>query len=251
MIGNPTEQEFLWMVLEKLIANCPVIVRDVHNANQIFCPDLANLRAKTTRAKLEHVRVDYVKIPRDFIKIHKYVTLVADVLFVNGLSFLVTSSRGISLITIEFLPLRTAKCLALALQQVIRVYGGAGFIVQFALMDMEFENPKEFLPNITINTTAAREHVGEIERKIRVIKKRARGTMAILPYLTLPKIMIIKLMHFCILWLNSFPIKSGVPEKWSPGELILHHQLDAKLHCKPPFGAYCEMHTDPDITNTM
>jgi hypothetical protein len=75
--------------------------------------------------------------------------------------------------------------------------------------------------------------------------------MATLPYLTLPRIMIIKLMHFCILWLKSFPVKSGVSKKWSPRELILRHWLDAKLHCKTPFGAYCEMHTDPDITNTM
>ncbi len=131
------------------------------------------------------------------------------------------------------------------------MYGGAGFIVQVALMDMEFEKLKDILPNITINTTAAREHVGEIERKIQVIKERARGTMATFPYLTLPKIMIIKLMHSCVLWLNSFPVKSGGSEKWSPSELILHHWLDAKLHCKTPFGAYCKMHTDPDITNTM
>jgi hypothetical protein len=75
--------------------------------------------------------------------------------------------------------------------------------------------------------------------------------MATLPYLTLPKIMIIELMHFCVLWLNSFPVKSGVYVKWSPRELILRHWLDAKLHCKTPFGAYCKMHTDPDITNTI
>ncbi len=110
---------------------------------------------------------------------------------------------------------------------------------------------KDVLPNITINTTAAREHVGEIERKIRVVKERARGTMASLPYLTLPKIMIIELMHFCILWLNSFPVRSGVSEKWSPRELILCHWLDEKLHYKTPLGEYCKMHTDPDITNTM
>ena len=23
------------------------------------------------------------------------------------------------------------------------------------------------------------------------------------------------------------------------------------MHCKVPFGAYCEVHVDPDITNTM
>ncbi len=73
---------------------------------------------------------------------HKYVTLVANVLFVKGLSFLLTSSRRISLITIEFLPLQTAKRLALTLEQVIRVYGVAGFIVQVSLMDMEFAKLK-------------------------------------------------------------------------------------------------------------
>ena len=107
MVGNPTEHEFVGMVREKLIANCPITVRDVDNANRIFGPDLANLRGKTTRTKPDRVRVEYVEIPRDFVKLHKHVMLVADVMFVNGLPFLVTSSRGISLVTIEYLPLRT------------------------------------------------------------------------------------------------------------------------------------------------
>ena len=42
------------------------------------------------------IKVDYVKIPRDLVDMHKYVTVVADVMFVNGLPFLVTLSRGIS-----------------------------------------------------------------------------------------------------------------------------------------------------------
>jgi hypothetical protein len=46
------------------------------------------------------------------------------------------------------------------------------------MMDMEFEKLKDLLPNIALNTTAAQEHVGEIERKIRVIKERARGTIS-------------------------------------------------------------------------
>jgi hypothetical protein len=251
MIGNPTERELEGLVREKLIANCPVTVQDVHNANRIFGPDLANLRGKTTRKKPEHVRVDYVEIPRDIIDMHKYVTLVADVMFVNGLPFLVSSSRGISLVTIEYLPSRTAKRLAIALERVLKVYAKGGFAVQTMMMDMEFEKLVDFLPTVAINTTAAREHVGEIERKIRVIKERARGTINTLPYLQLPRLMVIELMHFCVMWMNSFPVKSGISEKWSPRELISRHKLDAKLHCKAPFGAYCEVHTDSDITNTM
>jgi hypothetical protein len=94
MVGNPTECKFAGMVHEKLIANCPITVCNDDNANRIFGPDLANLRGKTTRTKPEHVRVNYVKIPQDFVKLHKHVMLVADVMFVNGLPFLVTSSRG-------------------------------------------------------------------------------------------------------------------------------------------------------------
>ncbi len=51
--------------------------------------------------------------------------------------------------------------------------------------------------------------------------------------------------------MNSFPVKSGNSEKWSTREIVSRHKLDAKMHCKVPFGAYCEVHVNPDITNTM
>ncbi len=120
------------------------------------------------------------------------------------------------------------------------------------MMDMKFEKLKDLLPNIALNTTAAREHVGEIKRKIRVIQERARGTISTLLYKMLPKLVIIELLHFWVMWMNSFPVKSRVSETYSPRELVPRHKLDAKLHCsKTLFGAYCEVHTDPDITNTI
>jgi hypothetical protein len=181
MIGNPKEQDFVGMVREKLIANCPVTVRNIQNASRIFGPDLANLRGKMTRTKPEHVRADYVKILWDFMELHKYVTIVADIMFVNGLPFFVTSLKCISLVTIKFLPSRTAKHLANSMEHVVRIYGKAGFIVQTSMMDMEFEKLRDLLPNVALNTKAAQEHVGEIEKKIRVIKERARGTISTLP----------------------------------------------------------------------
>ncbi len=33
--------------------------------------------------------------------------------------------------------------------------------------------------------------------------------------------------------------------------MVSRHRLDAKLHCRSPFGSYCEVHVDPDITNTL
>ncbi len=251
MIANPTKREFAGMVHEKPLTNCPITVRNVDNANQIFGPDLANLRGKTTRAKPNHVRVKYARIPKDFIQLHKYMTLVADLMFVNGLPFLVTSLQGISLVTIKHLRSQNAKRLVHTLEQVLRIYGSAGFVVQTTMMDMEFDKLKNLLAHVALNTTAAREHVREIERKIRVIKERARGMINTLPYKKLPRLMVIELLHFCIMWMKSFLVRSGISDKWSPRELVSRHKLDAKLHCRAPFRSYCEVHVDPEITNTM
>jgi hypothetical protein len=184
-------------------------VQDIDNANRIFGPDPANLRGETIRTKPEHVHTEYVQIPRDFVEQHKYVTLVADVLFVNGLPFLVNSLRGITVVKVEYLKSRTAKKLVHTLERVVHIYGMAGFIVQTALMDMEFKKLKDKFPNVILNTTAAREHVGEIEKKIRVVKERARCTTSILPYNIQPKLMIIELMHCYVMWMNSFPVNQA------------------------------------------
>jgi hypothetical protein len=109
MITNPTKRDFAGMGHEKLLTNCPITVCNMDNANQIFRPNLANLRGKTARAKPGHIRVKYTRTPKDFIQLPKYVTLVADVMFVNGLPFLVTSLWGISLVIIKHLPSQTDK----------------------------------------------------------------------------------------------------------------------------------------------
>ena len=87
-------------------------------------------------------------------------------------------------------------------------------MVPTTMMDMEFDKLKELLTNVALNTTAAREHVGKIEQKIRVIKEKARGMINTLPYKKLPRVMVIELLHFCVMWMNSFPVKSGISEKW-------------------------------------
>jgi hypothetical protein len=74
-----------------------------------------------------------------------------------------------------------------------------------------------------------------------------RSTISVLPYKLLPKLVITELMHFCVMWMNSFPVKLGISEKWSPREIVSRHKLDAKMHCKVPFGAYCEVRVNPDI----
>ena len=101
------------------------------------------------------------------------------------------------------------------------------------------------------NTTAANEHVTDIERKIRVVKERSRGTLATIPFKYVPKRMKIKLVYFAIFWMNAFPAKAGVSRKHSPRELVLRMKADYTKHCRVLFGSYCKVHDEPTPSNSM
>ena len=70
------------------------------------------------------VRPELIVIPRQlYHERTKDVILTADVMFVDGLPFFVTLSRGIKLITLEFLPSRTTNQLHNSLVAVARLLG--------------------------------------------------------------------------------------------------------------------------------
>ncbi len=75
MIANTTKRGFAGMVHDFFLTNYTIPVCNVDKANQIFGPNLANLRGKATRKKTEHIRVKYTRILKDFIQLHKYITL--------------------------------------------------------------------------------------------------------------------------------------------------------------------------------
>ena len=54
-------------------------------------------------------------------------------------------------------------------------YARGEFVVNLALMDKEFDKIKDIIPFLVVNTTAAREHVGEIERYLREFKNRCNA----------------------------------------------------------------------------
>ncbi|KAL7457933.1 hypothetical protein ACHAXS_000412 [Conticribra weissflogii] len=92
-------------------------------------------------------------------------------MFVNGTEFFVTVSWGLEFITMHYLPSREANNLAISLKETIRIYQQGRFEVQTLLMDSEFKKVKPYLPDVLVNTTAAREHVGKVECHIRIIKE--------------------------------------------------------------------------------
>ncbi len=120
-------------------------------------------------------------------------------MFVNQVPFLFSSSRNINLMTIEFIPCCSASKLGLLLQWIVAVYARAGFRVQTILMDNEFNKVIDHAPNVILNTTAASEHVGDIKRRIRVIKERSHGILCTLPYTKFPQIVLVHLLHHVVM----------------------------------------------------
>ena len=88
-----------------------------------------------------------------------------------------------------------------------------------------------------VNTAAAREHMGEIERDIQQIKDRVRCTTSEFPFKNIPTMVLIYTMYKVCLWRNAFPIRSGIIGGFSPTELITGLTVNFKDHCKFDVGA--------------
>ena len=139
MVAHPPDQKFKNMVSHKSLGNTRLKPDAITHAKAIFGENRALLRGNTVRVKPARVEPVHMEIPRDFYVLHKFVTLVGDVMFVNGLPFLLTLSRDIRFGTVEFLPSRTAPQLGRSLMKIVKVYALRGFVVRCIMMDMEFE----------------------------------------------------------------------------------------------------------------
>ena len=123
-------------------------------------PIYGGVRDKTVRKKTEHVNGETISIPRDFYKLHHFVTLTADIMFVNGVPFLTTLSRKIKLRTVKHIQSQTVALLSNVLTKILKLYVRGRFAVNL-IMDGEFAKLESSFDLVEINTTAAREHVGE------------------------------------------------------------------------------------------
>jgi hypothetical protein len=135
MVGYHSNKDFNNMVRSNMIKNCPVTSKSVSAANKIFGPEIASIKGKTTRRKPEPVVTDYVKVPKAILDLNRDVTLTANVMFVDGIPFLVTNSRKIKFTTSEYVPRRTKPILIKSLKKVPNNYHKRGFEVVTTLID--------------------------------------------------------------------------------------------------------------------
>ena len=99
--------------------------------------------------------------------------------------------------------------------------------MEHALLGGEFVPLRTDLLNMGIhaNFATCNKHVPEIERQHRVIKERARACRSTLPFEVLPKLLLVEMVNNCVIWINMFPAKGGIPNV-SPRTLMTGIKLD-------------------------
>ena len=102
----------------------------------------------------------------------------------------------------------------------MQLYAQGGLIIRVILVDMEFERVKDELGLVDVNTTAAREHVAEIEGGIRLLKEHSRCFIKSLPFQYSPKQIVIHMVYFVCMMVNVVPAAEGISQVFSPQEIV-------------------------------
>ena len=196
-----------------------------------------------------------MKVPSAILKLHRYVTLTADIFFVNRIPFFLTYSRKICFTAVNHLADRTIKTIFKAYQEIHSFYLRRGFHITTLNVDGEFAPLQVSIQSMPggprVNLTSASEHVPEIERRIRVVKERARSFRHSLPFNRIPKLLTIHIVFVAVKLLNHFPPKGGISEIISPKTIMTGETLHYKNHLSLQLGQYCQVHEDDTPRNSQ
>jgi hypothetical protein len=207
-LSYPSKKYFKWVIRSNQIKDCPVTIQDNDVTTKIWGKNIAVLKGKTARSKMYPVARDYVKVPKELLKIHKEVFLTTDIFFVNKITFFLTLSQNICFTAVNHLADRTVPKKFKAFKEMYQYYLQCGFHITTVHADGEFSPLKTLIEAIPggpmVNLASANEHVPEIERRIRAVKERCQATQHSLPFHTIPKLMtihivlnVVKLLIFC------------------------------------------------------
>ena len=146
-----------------LVAN-----KAVRWATQIYCPDIGQFKAQTTRRLPNLVVGTSIDISDELLEVKNDITIAMDGLTINGLKFLSKISLHIYFITMHYMPNTIAGYYQQALNKINSVYKRGGFDSNKIRCDNEFQAALDpivatYDPQITVNYANHQEHVSQAE----------------------------------------------------------------------------------------
>ena len=252
-LGRPGDDDFIRLLANNNIQNCPVTPADAKRATIIYGPDIATLKGKTTRSSAAPRAPTFIAevIPPHILEHHRDVTLCIDFFFVQGMPFFHTISRGIGFRTAHPVPDRNRSTILRRLRHTIKMYQARGFTVRDVHCDHEFECIRSDLLPIAMNVVPADSHVGEVERSIRTIKERLRASAHGLPFKRLPRLFVHHMVFDTIRCLNQFPWRNGISDTLSPASIVTGTGTPNFHHMRLELGTYVQVFEDNSPSNTL
>ena len=232
------------MIGQGQLAQSGITAQDVVRSLDIWGPDLGSLKGKTTshKAQLEE------ELPILRTKQFESQTMYLDLMFVNGLPFLIAVVNPLEYVMVNKLSKRDNWTLWGSLESNINHITKYGFKIKMVRVDGEGAINTEWFENrisslgIILDTTGAGEAVAVVERKIRHVKERVRAIINTLPYPLTDKL---------LQWLVRYAVNRIVLvvtrisiDQISPREKLYGRKLNVAKELKHGFGDYVQVHAD-------
>ena len=93
LVGYLPERKISIMVSSNMKTNSTVTSHKIQNSNKIFGPDIPSMKGKSFRRRPKSAVRDYVEILEEILRMKTDLEVLVDVIFVNKLPFLVSTSK--------------------------------------------------------------------------------------------------------------------------------------------------------------
>ena len=105
-----------------MIIYYPLTFRDIKKSNKNFCLDVPSMKGKSVKRRPEAVVRNYVEIPKEILKMNNNLEVSVDLMDFNKMPFLVSVSKQLKFSTIEYIPNRSYKELAISVNKMLDIY---------------------------------------------------------------------------------------------------------------------------------
>ena len=113
----------------RVINNCPVPIEDVRSTNTNYVCNVTTLKGKVVRQQLKRVQAEYIEVPDILKESIGNLTVAANVMFVNGIPFVVSVSRWVNLTMVEYVSRRLKTVLANSIGEIFQLYTNNGYTI--------------------------------------------------------------------------------------------------------------------------
>ena len=250
------------------VTNLPVTRDHLLIADYIWGKNVHSIKGKTVTLTIKHVAPP-PSLPRRIANHYRNITLCVNVMFVCGIKFLLTVSRHLDLVTMEYIADKKCDTYVKAIETICTTYARRNFFVTAIFADPEFKSLENYLDRThrrigytnfnqseqnsdartepELNVSGEDKHVKDAELKIRTIKEGARSMRSTISFFKrIPKILLIILIGAVVFWSNASPSRFN---NLSPSRIDFNRIIDYKKHCRFKFGDYVQ--ATEKVTNTV